>query len=288
MKILITGADGMVARATAALCRSRGDDVAALTRPELDISNPDSVARSFETVRPEAVINCAAYTDVDGAESDPAACYAANSAGVENLAVACRDHNSVFVTISTDYVFEGSKDGFYTQRDTPAPQGVYARSKRDGEIRAFAAYPRSIIVRTGWIFGEHGRNFLSVVPERLAAGAALTPISDSYGTPTFAPDLAVRLRGLAGDDLPGAYHVVNSGDGCSYLEFAQEVCDAGGFDRSLLKPSSYRDLDRPAPRPVNSRLACVVSERLGFEPLRDWRKAVAEFVSLQKKGWAAR
>ncbi|MGD9588280.1 MAG: dTDP-4-dehydrorhamnose reductase [Pyrinomonadaceae bacterium] len=279
MKILITGANGMVARAAANLCRELGDDVTALSRAELDISNTDAVLDAVAGFGPDAVINCAAFTDVDGAEADPSACFAANSAGVENLAAACRLSGSAFVTISTDYVFDGSKGGFYTQRDTPRPQGVYASAKRDGEIRAFAAYPRSIIVRSGWIFGDHGRNFLSVIPDRLRAGHTLTPIADSFGTPTYAPDLALRLRELAEADLPGVYHVVNAGDGCSYMEFAEKVCEIGGFDKSLLQPASVADLKRPAPRPVSSKLACLISEKLGFQPLRPWENALAEFVT---------
>jgi dTDP-4-dehydrorhamnose reductase len=278
MRVLVTGANGMVARAVVKHCASLGDEVLALSRAELDISNRGSILSIMGGVRPEAVINCAAFTDVDGSETDTAACFAANARGVENLAIACRRVEAAFVTISTDYVFDGSNPGFYTQRDTPNPLGVYAKAKREGEIRAFAAYPRSVIVRSGWIYGEHGTNFLSVIPRLLSERRTIKAISDSYGTPTFAGDLAARLRELAAADLPGVYHVTNSGPGCSYLEFAEKICEIGGFDRNLLEPISHAELKRPALRPASSKLACLISEKLGFDPMRDWEEALIDLI----------
>lgn len=278
MKILITGANGMVARATIDYCRRVGDEVVAATRRELDISDQQTVFGLFESEKPEAVINCAAFTDVDGAESNADACYKANSVGVENLALASKKIDAAFVTISTDYVFDGLKFDFYTQRDTPNPQGVYAASKLDGETRARNAYARSVIVRSGWIYGAGGTNFLSVMHKLLAEGKTIKAISDSYGTPTYAKDLASRLRELAELDLPGIYHVTNSGNGTSYKDFAQKVCEIRGFDQNLLESVSVNDLKRPAPRPVSSKLACLISERFGLAPLQNWEKALSEFL----------
>ena len=278
MKFVITGANGMLARAAKKLGTGIGDEVLALTRSELDISDRDAVLAAVADVRPDAILNCAAYTDVDGAETHEAAAYRANADGVENLAEACARGGAIFVTVSTDYVFDGVNPGFYTQRNSPNPLGIYARSKRAGEVRAFAAYPRSIIVRSGWIYGEHGTNFLSVIPQLLADGRSIKAISDSYGTPTFAGDLAARLRELAEADLPGVYHVTNAGPGCSYLEFAEKVCEVGGFDRRLVQPASFADLKRPAPRPVSSKLACLISEKLGFAAMRNWEDALADFL----------
>ncbi len=279
MKILITGANGMVARAALEHCRSLGDEVIALTRADLDIADHDAVFASISDARPDAVLNCAAYTDVDGAETDRDSSYHANADGPENLALACKSVDAAFVTISTDYVFDGLKTGFYTQRDTPNPQGVYARSKREGEIRACFAYSRSIIVRSGWIFGKGGTNFLSVMSGILAEGRSIQAIGDAYGTPTYATDLAKRLRALAEADLPCTFHVTNSGSGTSYLGFAEKVCEIGGFDRGLLRPTSKDDLRRPAPRPANSKMACLLSERLGFAPLQNWEDALKEFLA---------
>lgn len=276
MKILITGADGMVARAVRDLCAFAGDDVTAFAKRDLDITDRDSVSRVMIEGGFDAVINCAAYTDVDGAESDPELCYAVNAEGVENLAKACRDADSVFVTISTDYVFDGSKEGFYDESDEPAPQSVYAAAKLEGERLAAASYARSIIVRSGWIFGSRGTNFLSMMPDLLDQGRNITAIEDSFGTPTYADDLAVRLRELAESGTEGVFHVVNAGEGTSYFGFAEEVCNAGGFDRSLVAPVSSADLQRPAPRPSNSKLSTVRGGSFG--PLPEWKDAVKRFV----------
>lgn len=278
MKILITGANGMVAKAATAYCQSIGDKVAALTRQELDISDRIMVREVFEREKFDAVINCAAYTDVDGAETQQEICYRANAVGVENLASASRKIDAAFVTISTDYVFDGAKQDFYTQRDTPNPQGVYAQSKLEGEIRARNAYARSIIVRSGWIYGAGGTNFLSVMDKLLAEGKRIKSISDSYGTPTAARDLARRLRDLAELDLPAVYHATNAGSGTSYLGFAEKICEIKGFDRNLIESVSVNDLKRPAPRPVSSKLACLFSEKFGLSPLRNWEKALEEFL----------
>jgi len=287
MRILITGANGMVARAAANYCRGIGDRVSALTRMELDISDAASIQRALAEASPEALINCAAYTEVDGAEAEPESSYAANSAGVENLARAAAVRGCTFVTISTDYVFDGTKDGFYTPEDVPRPQGVYAASKYEGEIRAAAANPASVIVRTGWIYGPGGRNFLSVMHRLLGEGKKIKAIRDSYGTPTYAVDLAVRLRELAGLKLPGIFHATNAGPGTSYLGFAEAVCEIGGFDPNLIEPVSNAGLERPAPRPVNSRLACTRSGAAGLAPLPDWRSALRRFLESEKAEAAA-
>ena len=279
MKILITGANGMVAKATNYYCNSIGDQVVALTRQKLDIADTKQVEDKFSLEKPDIVINCAAYTDVDGAETNQEICYKANTIGVENLALAAKKNDSAFVTISTDFVFDGAKNGFYTQRDTPNPQSVYAKSKLEGEIRARNAYARSIIVRSGWIYGTGGTNFLSVLPKLLADGKHLKAITDSFGTPTFAVDLAKRLRELAELDLPAIYHVTNAGDGTSYAEFARKVCEIKGFDQNLLENVSTKDLKRPAPRPQFSRLACLFSQKFGLSPLPDWKKSLAEFIA---------
>jgi dTDP-4-dehydrorhamnose reductase len=279
MKVLITGAKGMVARAATAYCRSIGDEVVALSRSEMDISSYGSVNARLNDVRPDAVLNCAAYTDVDGAESGRQRSYDANVTGVENLALACKEIDSRFVTISTDYVFNGENSGFYTQRDTPDPHGVYATTKYYGEIMARNTYARSVVVRSGWIFGRGGTNFLSVVGRLLSDGKSITAISDAYGTPTFADDLARRLRELAELDLPGIYHATNAGDGTSYYGFVQKVCETGGFDEGLVRPVSMKDLKRPAPRPASSKLACLFSERFGLAPLPSWEDAVARHLS---------
>jgi dTDP-4-dehydrorhamnose reductase len=284
MKILITGANGMVARATIDVCRALGDEVVSYTREMLDISVREDVFDAVSAQKPDAIINCAAYTDVDGSETNIDRCYAANASGVENLALAARASDAGFVTISTDYVFDGTKDGFYTQRDTPNPQGVYAKAKYEGEILARNAYARTVIVRSGWIYGKNGTNFLSVMNRLLSEGRQIKAISDSYGTPTFAGDLAGRLRELAQIDLPGIYHITNSGGGTSYADFARTVCEIKGFDQNLVEAVSHETLKRPAPRPVNSRLACLFSDKIGLTPMPDWKTALARFLEENEEG----
>ncbi len=284
MKIIITGANGMVARAAIGYCESIGDEVLSLTRQELDIAEREAVFDLFGREKPEAVINCAAYTNVDGAETNGEICYKANVVGVENLALASKHIDAAFVTISTDYVFDGVKNGFYTQRDTPNPlDSVYSKSKLEGEILARNAYARSIIVRSGWIYGDGGTNFLSVMHELLADGKRIKAIADSFGTPTFADDLARRLRELVELDLPNVYHVTNSGTGASYLSFAQKVCEIEGFDKYLIESVSMNELKRPAPRPQFSRLACLFSEKFGLSPLQNWEKALTVFLTKQNQ-----
>lgn len=279
MKILVTGAGGMVGRALVRHCGGLGDEVLALDHAALDISDERAVAETVGRERPEAVVNCAAWTNVDGCEGDPVRARGANALGPENLAAACRGARAVLVTISTDYVFDGRKDDFYTQRDDPNPQSVYGAAKLEGERRAQAACARTVVVRTGWVFGEGGTTFLSRVVVSGRRGERLKAIQDAWGTPTYATDLAARLRRLAELDLPGVYHVTNAGEGASYYEFARAALGAAGGDASLAEGVSADSLSRPAPRPRNSRLRCLLSEAVGLPPLADWREALARFVA---------
>jgi dTDP-4-dehydrorhamnose reductase len=268
----------MVARATAEHCRSVGDEVVALARAEMDITDLASVRSAISDSKPDAIINCAAYTNVDEAESEPEKAFAANVTGPKNLAVSSLEAGCGLVTISTDYVFDGSFDGFYTQRDQPGPSGIYATTKRRGEIEALTLNARTIVVRSGWIYGASGTNFLSVMPDLLRSGKTIKAIKDSFGTPTFAGDLARRLRELAEFDLPGIYHVTNYGDGTSYFGFAEKICEIGSFDSSLIEPVSHSDLQRSAPRPASSKLACLFSEKLGLGPMPDWIDGLKRFL----------
>lgn len=270
----------MVGRAVRTHCEARADFVMAFDHQSLDISDSDLVMQTVLAHKPEAVINCAAWTDVDGCELDPERADAANGAGPENLARASEAVNATLVTISTDYVFDGMKEGFYTQEDTPNPRSVYGKSKLDGELRAQAAHPGStVVVRTGFIFGIGGTNFLSTVIERARRGEKLKAISDSWGTPTYALDLAVRLRELAMLKHAGVFHVANDGDGVTYVEFAEAAIAAGGVVGARVERISMDTLNRPAPRPRNSRLKCLASSQLGLATLPFWEDSLRDFVS---------
>ena len=278
-KILITGAGGLVGKACIEHCAAIGDEVAAYEHVSLDISDAEQVQTVFNRESPDAVINCAAWTNVDGCESDPDKAERVNALGPENLARACRKTKAGFLTISTDYVFDGLQDGFYTQRDDPNPLSVYGRFKLQGERRPQLEYARTIVVRTGYIFGPGGRNFLSTVIDRINRGEKLKAIKDCWGTPTYALDLAVRLRELVELDLPGVFHVVSSGNGASFETFVQEALRLTDGHEDLLESVTMDSLARPAPRPRNSKLKCLLSEALGLPPLPRWQDGLADFVA---------
>jgi dTDP-4-dehydrorhamnose reductase len=271
----------MVGRAMAELCARENDQFVVMDRAGLDITDEQAVNTALDREAPEVVINCAAWTDVDQCEFDPERARTVNARGPELLALACRRHGALFITISTDYVFDGEKDGFYTQRDQPNPQSAYAVSKLEGERRAQLAWARTIVVRSGYIFGAGGKNFLSTVVQRAQRGERLPAICDSYGTPTYAPDLARQLHRLARVDLPGVYHAVNAGEGASFEEFARCAVTTAGLDPGLVKGIALNSLKRPAPRPANSRLRCLLSEAIGLERLPFWQDAVRDFVAVQ-------
>ena len=278
MKILITGAGGLVGRASVEHCRANEDEVVVCDRHALDIGDAEQVERVIAREQPDAVINCAAWTDVDGCEGDPRRAERDNATGPQNLARACREAGAVFLTISTDYVFDGLKDGFYTQRDEPRPLSVYGRFKLEGERRSQVECARTIVVRTGYIFGPGGRNFLSTVVDRVKRGEKLKAISDCWGTPTYGRDLAVRLRELVELDLPGVFHVVSSGEGASFETFTGEALKLAGCEPDSVESVRMDEMVRPAPRPRNSKLKCLLSEALGLRPLPPWQEGLAHFL----------
>jgi dTDP-4-dehydrorhamnose reductase len=258
---------------------ARGASVAGFDHAALDITDESKITAAFHAERPEVVINCAAWTDVDGCETDRDRAMAANAHGPERLAQACREIDALFITISTDYVFDGAKEGFYTQRDQPNPLSVYGLSKLEGERRAQTVWANTIVVRSGYIFGTGGTNFLSGVLPRLRRGERLKAISDMTGTPTYAADLAARIYELAGLNVPGIFHVVNAGSGATFEEFVRCALKIADLEQNLVEAVSLESLQRPAARPPNSRLRCLVSEALGLKPLPTWQDALARFVA---------
>ena len=287
MKVLVTGAHGLVGRAVTDHCAAQGDQAMGYDHRSLDISDASAVRSTLQETRPDVVINCAAWTDVDACESDKTRAQRANAFGPELLANACREIDALLITISTDYVFDGTKDGFYTQRDQPNPISVYGQSKLEGERRAQTSWARTIVVRSGYIFGAGGKNFLSTLLPRAARHEPLKAISDMVGTPTYAPDLARRLRELAFLDLPGIFHVVNSGDGASFETFARTALEIAGLTSAPVETVSLADLRRPAPRPRNSRLQCLWSEALRLDALPHWTEALHTFINQQSGSQSA-
>jgi dTDP-4-dehydrorhamnose reductase len=281
LKVAVTGAGGLVGRAVTAHCLAQGDEVSAFDHRALDITDEPSIKQQLSQVKPDVVFNCAAWTDVDGCESDRERAERANALGPELLALTCLELDALLITISTDYVFDGTKQGFYTQRDQPHPISIYGRSKLEGERRAQLAFARTMVVRSGYIFGAGGTNFLSTVLSSARQGKSLKAVNDMFGTPTYAPDLASRLHRLAQMDLPGIYHVVNGGDGTSFEGFARAAIEDAGLNLGILQSVSLNALSRPASRPRNSRLRCLISEAVGLAPLRDWRAALRHFISVE-------
>lgn len=235
------------------------------------------VQAAIATTRPDAVINCAAWTAVDACESDPDRAMLANALSVRWLREACDAVGAHLVTVSTDYVFDGTKDTPYVEWDDPAPTSVYGRSKLAGEREAG---PDAAVVRTSWVCGEHGANMVATVLRLLPERDSLSFVDDQRGHPTFTADLAPALRRLAIERRTGIHHLTNAG-AVSWFEFVRGIVTLAGRDPDMVKPIRTADLDppRPAPRPANSVLDNAVWRLAGLPPLRDHREPLAELVS---------
>ncbi len=278
MKLVVTGAAGQLGRDVVLHAESLGDHVVAVDKAALDITDAVAVGALLSSLRPDAVINAAAYTAVDACETNVALAFAVNADAVGHLSAACDLVGAHLVHVSTDYVFDGMLERPYREDDATNPQSVYGQSKLAGEI---AAGPKASTVRTSWVCGEYGNNMVKLVL-RLAANPdqALAFVDDQRGHPTFTADLAPALRTLAADRRSGTFHVTNGG-AVSWYEFVREVLAASGHDPDRVSPISSADLDppRPAPRPANSVLDNAAWCAAGYEPLRDFRQPLAELVA---------
>lgn len=277
MRVLITGARGQLGHDVASHCTAVGDDVVAVARDRLDVTDRAMVHAAIASLRPDAVINCAAWTAVDACESDPDRAMLANALSVRWLREACSAVGSHLVTVSTDYVFDGSKPEPYVEWDTPAPASVYGQSKLAGEAEAG---PDAAIVRTSWVCGEHGSNMVATVLRLLPDRETLSFVDDQRGCPTFTTDLAPALRRLAVDRRSGIHHLTNGG-AVSWFEFVRSIVEVAGRDPGMVQPISTADLDppRPAPRPANSVLDNAAWRLAGLPPLRHYAEPMAELVS---------
>ena len=276
--MVITGAAGQLGVDLVEHCEAMGDEVIGFDRSSLDVTDAAAVLELLSAVRPDAVINSAAYTAVDACETDVATAFAVNADAVGFLGAACDDVGAHLVHVSTDYVFDGTLDRPYREDDATNPQSVYGRSKLAGEL---AAGSTAAIARTSWVCGEHGNNMVKLVL-RLAANPdqPLAFVEDQRGHPTFTADLAPALRTLAADRRSGIHHVTNQG-AVSWYEFVREILAAAGDDPDRVRPIATADLDppRPAPRPANSVLDNVAWRGAGYEPLRHFRAPLAELVA---------
>ncbi len=271
MRVLITGAGGMLARALEAEGLAAGHDVVALPRAQLDVTDADAVARAVALARPAAVLHCAAYTHVDDAERNAAEALVVNATGALNVARACAAHGARFLYPGTDYVFDGRAQRPYSPDSPTAPAGAYARSKLAGEA-ATAAAGDYLIVRTAWLYGAGGRNFVSTILERARAGAQLRVVDDQRGSPTWTGDLArILLRLLERDAPAGTYHATNSGE-ATWCELARAATEIAGIDAHIT-PVTTAEVPRPAPRPAYSVLDCSGTAAI-VGAIPHWRDAL--------------
>jgi dTDP-4-dehydrorhamnose reductase len=276
-RVLIAGGGGLLGSNMFKQLATSGWQAHAFTHAELDITDADAVRRTIEQVRPDLIINCVATADVDRCEREPDWAYAVNEQGARYLAEAAREAAAEIVHVSTDYVFDGAKSGFYTQADEPRPLSVYAQSKLAGEQAASAACEQSYIIRTSWLFGVGGKNFGSRVIEYARKLPRLKGVMDQTSIPTYAPDLARRIEEIVALKTYGLYHGVNTGP-ATWFEFAQLALEMAGIRDVEIEPVSRAALNQAAPRPQNSAMRCLLSEELGLAPLRHWRDALADFV----------
>lgn len=283
MRLLITGAGGQLGLDVGAAAVELGHDVVGLDRASLDVTDREVVLRTLGDVRPEVVLNAAAWTAVDDCEADPDRAFSVNAAAVDALAGACRSIGAHLVQVSTDYVFDGDLDRPYVETDEARPVSVYGASKLAGEQAAAQLGDGALVVRTSWLAGEHGSNIVTTVlrlaAERAGDRGALAFVDDQRGCPTFTADLAPVLVRLADERRCGTLHVTNQGT-ASWYELARRIVVAAGGDPALVRPIQTSELDppRPAQRPANSVLDNSALLAAGIPLLRDFDAPLAELV----------
>jgi dTDP-4-dehydrorhamnose reductase len=275
--ILVVGANGMLGHDLMQLLSGeiRGVDIG-----DIDITSIESVQRVLLTLKPAVIINAAAYTDVDGCETRRDLAMQVNGEGVGNLALTAREIGARLVQISTDYVFDGGKGSPYVEDDPTQPLSVYGESKLAGELNVRLA-PDYLIVRTQWLYGVHGNNFVETMLRLAGEKKELAVVDDQVGSPTWTVDLSLAIRALLEKGCCGTYHVANAGY-CSWNEFAKTIFAEAGMEITV-RPMTTKDLDRPARRPLYSTLDCGKLIRdTGFRP-GPWQDALGKYLQLRQK-----
>jgi dTDP-4-dehydrorhamnose reductase len=281
MRLLVTGSRGQLGRAIERSAAARGIASVGLDLPEFDITDEAGVAEAVRRVRPDAIVNCAAFTAVDAAEEDEARATAVNGAAVGHLARSADEAGALLVQISTDYVFDGTSKRPYREDDPPRPASAYGRSKLAGEAEAARAR-RHLVVRTAWLFGDGG-NFVEAIVGQVARGvASLRVVADQVGCPTYAEDLAAAVLGLVEADAGGVVHAVNRG-AVSWHGFAVEIVGQLGAGITVV-PISTVEAGRKAPRPAYGVLDTARLESLLGAPLPPWQDALGRYLSSRKRG----
>ena len=277
-KILITGANGQLGHDLTEILK-KDYNVMAVSRHEMDVVKPEEVVATFTLFEPNIVIHPAAYTKVDACEENPDKAFLVNAMGTQNLALACEEYGALMVYISTDYVFDGTKGKPYREYDKTNPINVYGESKLLGEEYVKQLLVRHFIIRTSWLVGKRGGNFVKTIVRLAQERTELSVVDDQLGRPTFTGDLAHAIRQLIETPYYGLYHVTNQGE-TNWFQFAQEIVRLAGYaDRVTVKPQASTELARPAARPAYSVLDDFIWRVRGFAAMRDWKVALAEYLA---------
>ncbi|HET8954455.1 MAG TPA: dTDP-4-dehydrorhamnose reductase [Solirubrobacterales bacterium] len=277
MKLLVTGAAGMLGRDVMLAAGNAGHDLVGYGRAELDVTDPAALDRKLDLERPDVVVNCAAWTDVDGAEDAEEAAFAVNGAGAGNVAAAAAKVEARVVQVSTDYVFDGVKAAPYVESDQPAPLSAYGRTKLAGEEAVAAANKRHFIVRSAGLFGIGGRNFVDTMLRLSEAQSEVTVVRDQVGSPTYTWHLAYGIVRLIEGIEYGIHHMAAGGQ-CSWYEFAREIFEQAEVECRVLSITS-EEFGAAAPRPAFSALA---SQREHAIRLPGWRDGLAGYLAQRK------
>lgn len=278
MRVAISGTRGTLGRALVRYAEAAGHDILHLNRPERDITDPASVIPAVRDFHPDLVIHPAAYTNVDGAESEPDVAFRVNGLGTRNLALACEQVDASLVYVSTNMVFfDQDRRAPFTELEPPCPVGAYATSKRAGEIYVERLATRFYIARVSWLYGKEGDSFIHKIVRAADKNGALSVVADEVATPTYAEDLASALFQLSGTGLYGWYHLVNEGE-CSRFDYAREIMRLTGRERIPVTPGALADYKRPAPTAHYSTLKNVVGAEAGIA-LRPWQEALADYLA---------
>jgi dTDP-4-dehydrorhamnose reductase len=277
LRIVVLGAGGQLARHL--VTQLSADDrwnVAALSINDVDIRDAKSTRTVIEHHSPHWVINAAAFTRVDDCETNSQEAFAANANGVANVATACQQVNARLVHISTDFVFDGNSPTPNREDDPPNPVSVYGRSKLAGEEHALT-HPDNLVIRTAWLFGLGGNNFVETMLKLAATGRDIRVVNDQRGNPTYAADLSAAIVRLMIANARGIFHVTNSG-AATWYDFACEVMRCANVDVSI-RPIATKDYPTPATRPANSTLDCSKYERFTGHTMRHWPIALSEYIA---------
>ena len=278
-RILVLGAKGMLGRDLMPLLRSSlKGDVLGWDIEEINIENETSTVSAIEHLKPGVIINAAAYTDVDGCESRREKAFAVNAEGMRHVALGAQRCGATVVYLSTDYVFGGGKGAPYVEEDAPGPLNVYGASKLKGEEYVQQLTKDFLIVRTQWLYGRHGKNFVDTVLRLAREKKVLTIVDDQVGSPTYTVDLAKALSELVRQERRGIFNVVNKGS-CSWFQFAKEIVRRSGMEGVEVLPISSKELNRPAVRPAYSVLSTEKLARETGVTLRPWQEAVGAYLA---------